>query len=70
MNMIGKNMDGHKCEKCSFSVSLDLAEPESGLVFCIHSQMGHIGNWVQRIVNAEDKACAHFYEQSELTETE
>jgi hypothetical protein len=69
MNVIGKDMVTHTCQECAYSVSLGWTEPETGLVFCIHPQMGHIGNWVQRIINAEDKACAHFHEQSELTET-
>jgi hypothetical protein len=70
MKMIAKDVDSHKCQECSFSVSLDWADPESELVFCIHPQMGHIGNWVQRIVNAEDKACAHFQAQADLSEAQ
>jgi hypothetical protein len=68
--MIGEEMISHKCQECAFSLSLDWAESQCGLVFCVHPQMGHFGNWSQRIVNAEDNACAHFQEQAELPITQ
>ena len=45
----------HTCKDCTFSASLGWAEPETGLIFCIHPQMGHIGNWAQRVLKAKAK---------------
>ena len=64
--MIAKEMVSHKCQECAFSMSLDWAESDCGLIFRIHPNMGHFGNWSQRIVNAEDNACDNFHEQAEL----
>jgi len=57
-NVNGRFMLEYTCKDSAFSASLGWAEPETGLIFCIHPQMGHHGNWARRVLNAEDKACA------------
>lgn len=63
MNVTGKEIVSSKCRECVFSVSLDWVNSEDKLAFCIHPDIGHIGNWSQRIVKAEEKTCDHFTRQ-------
>ena len=31
---------------------------------CMHPDMGHIGNWAKRIINADERACDNYMNQS------
>ena len=60
MNVTVKRTARCSCLECVFSVSLDWVNSEDKLAFCMRPEIGHIGNWSQRIVKAEQNTCDHF----------
>jgi putative AlgH/UPF0301 family transcriptional regulator len=53
-------MAGYTCQDCVYSTSLDWANFEKSVILCTHPSMGCIGNWVQRIVQVNQRPCEHF----------